>query len=98
MRAFPGSSGHVRQLPAEAWDATLASLPWPIKGEALKRVPRGLRADHLEHKSWFVEVPATDSEVTSDGFCDQATDQFAKMCPLNEFLNQALVQFKMPQR
>lgn len=74
-----------------------------VGGTALKNVPRGYDAAHphaeyLKNKSWYLEYPITDSQLLESNFVDFAADIFKKMMPFNHFLNQALVDFKMPSR
>lgn len=75
-----------------------------INGEKLKNVPKGYPKDHvlaefLKHKSWDVEYNFKD-ELFEDAekFLDFATDKFKLMQPINEYLNVALKDFKLPKR
>lgn len=75
-----------------------------LKGEKLKNVPRGYDKDHphvelLKYKSWYIEY-FVDDKVLLDGdrFIELAVKQFKIMKPFNDFLNRALVGFKMPER
>ena len=85
----------------DRWLRISDALPWPVRGESLKNTPRGYPQDHpcsehLKHKSWYTEIPVSDTELTTAGFVRQAIADFATMHPLNEFLNHALSQFKCP--
>lgn len=74
-----------------------------VRGIALKNVPRGFDAAHpqahyLKYKSWYLEAPIQDSQLTQAGFIDNAAEIFRKMQPFNRFLNCALAGFQMPVR
>lgn len=74
-----------------------------VGGTALKKVPQGYDPAHpqgewLKHKSWYLEVPVADETVLGDGFVDYAVETFLAMKPFNDFLNQALAGFRMPER
>lgn len=75
-----------------------------VQGTALKNVPAGYDKDHphaqyLKYKSWFLEYPLSDEVILdADKFPDLAVSVFARMKPFNDFLNQALADFKMPER
>jgi uncharacterized protein (TIGR02453 family) len=75
-----------------------------IKGEALKNVPKGYdpahpQADYLKNKSWYLEYPVSDEEVTDGNrFVAQAALLFRYMKPFNDYLNTALKEFTMPSR
>jgi uncharacterized protein (TIGR02453 family) len=73
-----------------------------IEGDKLKNVPRGYEKDHplaeyLKHKSWDVEYPITDQELMGKDIACIA-QKFQMMKPLNDYLNEALRNFVMPQR
>lgn len=75
-----------------------------VKGTALKNVPAGYdknhpQAEYLKFKSWYSEYPVVDAEV-ADGkaFLKNAVQIFKAMKPLNDYLNAALADFKMPTR
>ena len=71
---------------------------------ALKNVPRGYdrehpMADYLKFKSWSLEYPVSNPVVEdTEQFLELAVDIFLKMKPFNDYLNQALAGFKMPER
>jgi len=75
-----------------------------VGGTALKNVPAGYDKDHpqaeyLKHKSWYLEYPLQDAELMDgEAFLSTATDIFRLMKPFNDYLNKALVGFKMPER
>ncbi|MDR0416364.1 MAG: DUF2461 domain-containing protein [Propionibacteriaceae bacterium] len=103
---FPDATRLVRDAIAAApdrWAKLVAALPWPVRGETLKNVPRGYPADHpcaahLKHKSWYVEVPVSDAELAAAGFLDAAVASYEAVHPLDEFLNGALSEFTLPPR
>lgn len=57
------------------------------------------QAEYLKYKSWYLEYPIQDEEL-ADGelFLSKAVDIFHRMKPYNDYLNRALVGFKMPER
>ena len=72
-----------------------------VKGDALKNVPKGFdpnhsQAEYLKNKSWYLEYPISDDLLTSKYFVKEATSVFSRMKPFNDFLNNALKNFKMP--
>lgn len=75
-----------------------------VQGTALKKVPAGYekehpQADHLKFKSWYLEYPLRDEDVIDAGvFLAKAVELFRIMKPFNDYLNKALVDFKMPAR
>lgn len=75
-----------------------------VQGTSLKNVPAGYDKEHpqaefLKYKSWYVEYPVSDEMIKDqEGFLDLAVNIFEKMKPFNDYLNRALVDFKMPQR
>lgn len=75
-----------------------------VGGSALKNVPAGydkdhLQAEYLKHKNWYLEYPIQDVELTDvEEFLTRAVDIFRLMKPFNDYLNKALVGFKMPER
>lgn len=75
-----------------------------VSGMSLKHVPAGYEKEHpqaeyLKYKSWYLEYPIQDEEL-ADGrlFLSKAADIFHRMKPFNDYLNRALVGFKMPER
>ena len=103
---FPDATRRVRDAIVEQpqrWSSIVDNLGMPVFGEALKNVPRDYPADHpcaehLKNKSWYTEVPIADSALMGEGFVEWAVGMFAAMQPLNDFLNEALADFKMPTR
>lgn len=74
-----------------------------VKGNVLKNVPRGYDSEHpqskfFKNKSWYIEYPISDEQLLKDDFVSMATEIFVAMQPFNNFLNKALVDFKMPER
>lgn len=64
-------------------------------GDKLKTAPKGYPKDHphidlLRHKSFLMDVPLSDADLTSEGFVDHALGIFAHMGPLNNYLNKAI--------
>ena len=56
-------------------------------------------ADYLKFKSWYLEYPVSNPVVEdTEQFLELAVDIFLKMKPFNDYLNQALEGFKMPER
>jgi uncharacterized protein (TIGR02453 family) len=75
-----------------------------VKGSALKRVPNGYEKEHsqaeyLKMKSWYVEYSICDEAFQkAQDLPLRMAEIFCIMKPFNDFLNRALVQFKMPER
>ncbi|MCI9036231.1 MAG: DUF2461 domain-containing protein [Oscillospiraceae bacterium] len=75
-----------------------------VNGTALKNVPVGYEKDHpqaeyLKYKSWYLEYPVQDEDLTDAGlFLSKAVGIFRQMKPFNDYLNKALIGFKMPER
>lgn len=80
------------------------SKHYTLMGEKLKNIPRGYEnnspyGEFLKHKSWFIE-----NHISPDEFLDIphfitiAKERFLLMQPFNDFLNRALIDFKMPAR
>lgn len=74
-----------------------------LGGTALKNVPRGYdpshpQAEYLKYKSWFLEYPVSDQQLTTAQFAGYAAAIFQKMQDFNSFLNRALEGFEMPTR
>lgn len=75
-----------------------------VQGTALKNVPAGFdkghpQASYLKFKSWYLEYPVPDKEVTDgEAFVGQAVRVFKAMKPFNDYLNRALDGFQMPAR
>lgn len=73
-----------------------------VTGQKLKNVPRGYDKDHplgeyLKHKAWAIEYAISDTELLTKDLTF-AAEKFRLMQPLNSFLNDALLGFKMPER
>lgn len=75
-----------------------------VQGTALKNVPKGYdkehsQAEYLKFKSWYVEYPIKDEELLDiDIFLPKAVKIFNAMKPFNDYLNKALIHFKMPSK
>jgi uncharacterized protein (TIGR02453 family) len=66
-----------------------------IKGDSLKRPPRGFDADHahiedLKRKSLYVMVESKPSAAYQPEFIDQVTEAFRIATPLNRFITETL--------
>ena len=91
---FPDATRMVRERIAAngpAWEeiihAPAFAERFTVGGAALKKVPAGFdkdhpQAEHLKHKSWYLEYPVPDALV-ADGaaFVDQAAELFRLMKP-----------------
>ncbi len=90
------------------WEAVITAPPFrehfTVGGSALKNVPAGYEKEHpqaeyLKYKSWYLEYPIQDEEFAdSKSFVSNAVNIFRRMKPFNDYLNQALTGFKMPER
>ena len=75
-----------------------------VRGLALKNVPAGYdkghpQAEYIKFKSWYLEYPLRDEAFDdAERFLAQATELFRIMKPFNDYLNRALVDFRMPVR
>jgi uncharacterized protein (TIGR02453 family) len=75
-----------------------------IYGEKLKKVPNGYDSEHklaeyLKNKSWYIEYKIMDSIfLKPEEFIKEAIIMFKYMKPFNDFMNKALIGFKMPVR
>jgi len=75
-----------------------------IEGEKLQNVPKEYDKEHklaeyLKYKSWYIEYKIKDNVVLkADNFIKMSLEIFQKMKPFNDFLNKALIDFKMPIR
>ena len=66
-----------------------------IKGDSLKRPPRGFDAQHmhiedLKRKSFYVMTEAPAVDALNPGIVDAVTEAFRRAAPLNRFINGAL--------
>lgn len=88
------------------WQEVIKSLnnEFIVAGSALKNVPKGYDKEHpcaqyLRYKSWYIEYPIDDALFNDpQAFLDLAIEKFKQMKKLNDFLNQALIDFQMPER
>lgn len=74
-----------------------------VKGIALKNVPKGYDpnspyAEWLKYKCFYLEYPINDEDILKPNFIATATEIFLAMKPFNDFINDALKEFKMPER
>lgn len=75
-----------------------------VQGTMLKRVPGEYPkdcsvAEFLKYKSWYIEYPVSDANFEDIScFISFAAKKFLLMKPFNDFLNQALDGFVMPER
>lgn len=91
---------------SDEWQEVMKSLnnEFIVAGSALKNVPKGYDKEHpcaqyLQYKSWYIEYPIDDALLKDpQAFLDLAIEKFKKMKKLNDFLNQALIDFQMPER
>ncbi len=96
-------SAHGDEFVAIIGDKNFAER-FAVKGEALKNVPAGYDKDHpqakyLKNKSWFLEYPVADEQLdNAEDFTGSAARLFRLMKPFNDYLNKALIDFKMPER
>ena len=60
--------------------------------------PNHPQAEYLKNKSWYLEYPIADEELSDPQFVQKAVGVYQAMQPFNNFLNQALEQFQMPAR
>ena len=67
-----------------------------VEGEALKNVPKGYDANHLQgeylkNKSWYVFYPFSDEDLLDEkNFNQKARDAIYLMKPFDDFLNEAM--------
>lgn len=109
--SFKDATSMVRNYIAEnggEWDNILHDpefqKEFSVQGTSLKNVPAGYDREHpqgefLKFKSWYLEYPIQDEEL-ADGelFLSKAVEIFRRMKPFNDYLNEALAGFKMPER
>lgn len=93
---------------SEEWDRIIHEPEFrkffTVQGTALKNVPSGYdkehpQAEYLKMKSWYLEYSIEDEELQEgDKLFSKAVKIFETMKPFNDYLNQALAGFKMPER
>lgn len=72
-----------------------------VQGTTLKKVPAGYEKEHpqaeyLKFKSWYLEYPFNDEDFSNgEEFLVKAAEIFRIMKPFNDYLNKALVDFRM---
>jgi uncharacterized protein (TIGR02453 family) len=75
-----------------------------VTGVKLKNIPAGYEKDHplaeyLKHKSWAIQLPITDERFSAiKTIVPYIAEKFKLMKPFNDYLNNALADFKMPMR
>ena len=92
----------------EEWEAIIHEPEFAkhfiVQGTRLKNVPAGYgkehpQAEYLKLKSWYLEYALRDEELDhAEVFLEKAADLFRIMKPFNDYLNQALANFRMPAR
>ena len=96
-------SAHPEQLRRILEDSQFKKH-FTIDGSALKNVPKGYdpenpMAQYLKYKSWYIEDYFKDELLEdTDAFIEYAVERFRMMRPFNQFLNEALKRFQMPER
>lgn len=98
---------HIAQHPGE-WEKIIQDAAFreyfEVQGTVLKNVPASYAKEHpqaefLKYKSWYLEYPVSDAVIQdTEQFLELAVKVFQRMKPFNDFLNQALKAFKMPER
>ncbi len=73
-----------------------------VEGLKLKNVPRCYDKNHplaeyLKHKSWIIEYKISDHDLLTEA-PEYVAEKFKIMLPFNSFLNQGLIDFRMPER
>lgn len=72
-----------------------------VQGTTLKKVPAGYEKEHpqaeyLKFKSWYLEYPFNDEDFSNgEEFLVKAAEISRIMKPFNDYLNKALVDFRM---
>ncbi|MDR1101773.1 MAG: DUF2461 domain-containing protein [Clostridiales bacterium] len=94
--------GHGGEFEAIINNEDFSAL-FSVKGEALKKAPRGYDETHplveyLKFKSWYLQFPISDKSILSEAFVTEAARVFRVMKPFNDYLNVALKGFQMPTR
>lgn len=74
-----------------------------LQGEQLSRMPKGFPVDHpaeslLRGKQWYLENTLDASTLTSPKLVLELARHFEIMAPMVEFLNQALLKKRKPER
>lgn len=96
-------TGHGQAL-EEILNAPDFAQAFTLQGEQLKRMPRGYEdypqyAQYLKYKSWYLEYPLPDESLDdTEAFLALAVQKCRLMKPFNDYLNNALTGFTMPQR
>jgi uncharacterized protein (TIGR02453 family) len=75
-----------------------------VEGEKLKNVPKEYDKNHklaeyIKNKSWYIEYKVKDTIfLKPEEFINTSVEMFKYMKPFNEYLNKALINFKMLER
>ena len=74
-----------------------------LLGTKLKNVPKNYDGNHpyaeyLKYKSWFIEKHFDDALILDERFAHEVVTLCRMMKPFNDYLNQAFMNFKMPER
>lgn len=74
-----------------------------LLGTKLKRPPKGYDPDfpyieYMKYKNWFVEYHLDDADLIKENIVDTCIDLYHVLKPFNDFINKALIDFKMPTR
>lgn len=107
---FNNATTMIRDYIAEHGDELISIVEsesfkryFTVKGIALKNVPKGYDpnspyAEWLKYKCIYLEYPIKDEDILKPNFIATATEIFLSMKPFNDFINDALKEFKMPER
>lgn len=107
---FNNATTMIRDYIAEHGDELISIVEsesfkryFTVKGIALKNVPKGYDpnspyAEWLKYKCIYLEYPIKDEDILKPNFIATATEIFLAMKPFNDFINDALKEFKMPER
>ena len=80
---------------ADEWLELVFSLPSPIQGQTLTRIPKGFSIDSpvapwLKHKSWFLMEELPDEILTDfEPFTEELSKRIREMEPFRQFLDRA---------
>jgi hypothetical protein len=73
-----------------------------VEGEKLKNVPKEYDKNHklaeyVKNKSWYIEYKVKDTIfLKPEEFINTSVQMFKYVKPFNDYLNKALINFKMP--
>ncbi|MCH4283645.1 MULTISPECIES: DUF2461 domain-containing protein [Bacillota] len=79
------------------------SAYFQLLGAKLKRPPKGYDPDfpyieYIKYKNWFVEYHLEDVDLLKGDMFDNLIEMYRAVKPFNDFINKALIDFKMPTR